>query len=75
MSIFDSLGGQRQQPAQSPQNSQQMQQARQQFNADPVGILRKCGLNIPDGMTDPQQITMHLFQSGQLGRNGMRVRR
>lgn len=75
MSLFDSLGGQCQQPTQGPRNSQQMQRARQQFNADPVGILRRCGLSIPNGMTDPQEITMHLFQSGQLGRNGIRVRR
>lgn len=77
MSIFDSLGGQ-QQPAQGPQNRQQLQQlqrARQQFNADPVGILRNCGLSIPDGMTDPRQIAMHLLQSGQIGQNGRMVRR
>lgn len=74
MSIFDSIGGQRQ-PVQGPQNRQQLQQARSQFNADPVGILRKCGLNIPDGMTDPRQIAMHLLQSGQIGQNGRMVRR
>lgn len=73
MSIFDSLGGQ-QQTAQGTQNRQQLQQARQQFNADPVGILRNCGLSIPDGMTDPRQIAMYLLQSGQIGQNGRMVR-
>lgn len=75
MSIFDSLSGQRQQQPVQPKQQITMQQARQQFNADPVGILRKCGLNIPDGMTDPRQIAMHLLQSGQIGQNGRMVRR
>lgn len=57
------------------QEAQQLRDARQQFNADPVGALRSCGLNIPDGMSDPQQIAMHLFQSGQIGRNGRMMRR
>ena len=73
MSIFDSLGGQRQ-PAQGPQNRQQLQQARAEFDKNYVQILRNCGFSIPDGMTNPQQITDYLFRS-QLGRNGMRVRR
>lgn len=61
MSIFDSLGGQRQQsPRVTPQ------QALSQLQNDPSGTLRQCGLNIPAGMTDPQQITQHLMQSGQL---------
>lgn len=57
------------------QEAQQLRDARQKFNADPVGALRGCGLNIPDGMSDPRQIAMHLFQSGQIGQNGRMVRR
>lgn len=33
---------------------------------DPVGILRSCGMNIPDGMNNPQEIINHLLQSGQV---------
>lgn len=80
MSIFDSIGSQRATNAQTNTrgalpNAQRMQQARQQFSADPIGTLRGCGLNIPDGMTDPRQIAMHLFQSGQIGRNGLMTQR
>ena len=56
-------------------NTQKMQDARKQFDADPVGILRGCGMNIPDGMSDPREIAMHLFRSGQIGRNGLMIRR
>lgn len=57
------------------QEAQQLRDARRQFNADPVGALRSCGLSIPDGMNDPRQIAMHLLQSGQIGQNGRMVRR
>ncbi len=55
MSIFDSLGGQ--------QNPMQMVQ---QLRANPAAMLRSRGLNIPDGMSNPQQIVQHLVQSGQV---------
>lgn len=65
MSLFDSLqsGKQPQQPGQ-----QQMtpQQAWQQFQQNPIGMLKQSGLNIPDGMNNPQQIVQHLVQSGQV---------
>lgn len=60
MSIFDSLGGQRQAPHVTPQ------QALLQLQNDPSGTLRQFGLNVPPGMTDPQQMVQHLMQSGQL---------
>lgn len=62
MSLFDSLGGGNQ-----PQ-SQQMtpQQAMAQLQADPAGVLKQIGLNIPAGMNDPQQMVQHLLQSGQV---------
>lgn len=44
-------------------NPMQMLQA---LRNDPVGLLRGRGLNIPDGMTNPQQIINHLLQSGQV---------
>lgn len=67
MSFFNQLG--RKQVVQQPQQPQQRpnpMQMMQQLRADPVGFLRQAGYNIPDGMTDPQQITNHLTQSGQV---------
>lgn len=62
MSIFDSLenGNQQQGRKITPQ------QALSQLQGDPSGTLRQCGLNIPSGMNNPQQIVQHLMQSGQL---------
>lgn len=37
-----------------------------QFRQNPIGILQQVGYQIPDGMTNPQQIVQHLMQSGQL---------
>lgn len=54
MSIFNQLG---------QQNPMQMMQ---QLRQDPVGMLQRAGLNVPAGMTDPQQIINHLMQSGQV---------
>ena len=45
------------------------QQAVQMLRNDPAGVLRQAGLNIPDGMTDPQQIVNHIIQSGQRPQN------
>lgn len=55
MSLFDRLSGQ-----QSP--NELLQQIRQ----DPAGMLRQKGLNIPQGMNNPQQIVQHLVSSGQI---------
>jgi len=54
MSLFDSLG--RSDP----------QQALSQLRSDPVSVLRQRGLNVPDGMNNPQQIINYLLQSGQI---------
>ena len=62
MSLFDQLGNEKnQQPQQM-----NMQQALQQLRSNPVSTLRQAGLNIPDGLTNPQQIVNHLIQSGQV---------
>ena len=37
-----------------------------QLQRNPAAILRQRGLQIPDGMTNPQQIVQHLLQSGQI---------
>ena len=42
------------------------QQALAQLRANPAQMLKQAGLNIPDGMTDPQQIISHLLQTGQV---------
>lgn len=57
MSFFNQLGGH-----QRPNPMQMMQQLR----ADPTGFLRQAGLNVPSGITDPQQMINHLMQSGQV---------
>lgn len=43
-----------------------MQNALMQLKANPSVLLRQAGLNIPDGMNNPQQIINHLLQSGQI---------
>ena len=55
MGLFNQLGQQ--------QNPMQMLQ---QIRQNPAAILQRAGLNIPAGMTDPQQIIQHLMQSGQV---------
>lgn len=64
MSLFDSLGTKNQQQEQAPNTK--AQQAMSQLQADPAGVLGQIGLNIPAGMTDPQQMVQHLMRSGQL---------
>lgn len=74
MSLLDAASNQSKNGAgQGPQITPQ--QARQQLQRDPAGILRQANLTIPDGMNDPQQIVVYLFRTGQIGRNGMRVQR
>ena len=38
----------------------------QQFKQNPLEYLVKAKLNIPQGMTDPQQIVNHLMGTGQV---------
>lgn len=56
MSIFQSLG-------QRQMNPMQMLQ---QLQSDPGSFLRQAGLNVPNGMSNPQEIINHLLQSGQV---------
>ena len=37
-----------------------------QFMKNPVGALRQAGYSIPDGMSDPRQITNYPINNGQL---------
>lgn len=40
----------------------------QQLRQNPAAMLRMRGLNVPQGMNDPQVILNHLMQSGQVNR-------
>ena len=37
------------------------------IKGNPVSYLRQRGFNIPDGMTDPKQITQYMLQNGMIG--------
>lgn len=63
MSLFDSLGSQPQ------QQTMNLMQRLQELKQNPVSVLRQAGLNVPDGMYNPQQIIQHLIQSGQVPQN------
>lgn len=66
MSFFQQLGRQQTQRPRPQMNPMQMMQ---QLRADPVAFLRQAGFDIPDGMTDPQQMINHLTQSGQVSQD------
>ena len=53
-SLFDTLG-----------NKGPMQMINQ-LRQNPMSVLSRAGLNIPQGMNDPNQIIQHLVQSGQV---------
>ena len=72
MGLFDRLG----RPAQGAESAQQrqitpdmMRQEVGSIKADPGAYLARQGFNIPNGMTDPRQITQHLLRTGQVGGN------
>lgn len=74
MSLFDMLGrpSAPAQNAQRPQqfNPMQMQRAFQSdlasLKADPIAYAKAHGKNIPDGMTDPNQMAQYLLNSTQV---------
>lgn len=47
-------------------NSGNPLQMLQQIKSNPAAVLQRAGLNVPAGMTNPQQIINHLLQSGQV---------
>ena len=66
MGLFDKLS----QPQQGQQMTpDMMRQEIGSIKANPGQYLSGRGFNIPDGMTDPKQITQHLLQTGQIGGN------
>ena len=64
MGLFDRLGGQQAQQQITPD---MMRQEIGSIKANPGQYLSGRGFNIPNGMTDPKQITQHLLQTGQVG--------
>ena len=58
MSIFDQLG---------KQGGTDMRAEMGRIQADPGAYLQQKGFSIPQGMTDPRQITQHLLRTGQVG--------
>lgn len=49
-----------------------MQQQLQQIRQNPQQFIQKAGWNIPpEMMGNPQQMVMHLIQTGQVGGKGM----
>ena len=65
MSVFEKLHQQGQQQKQISQDDMRTEIGR--IQADPGAYLQQRGFTIPQGMTDPRQITQHLLQSGQVG--------
>lgn len=70
MGLFDQL---RQQPSQPNQQHMDLRQAQQAFQndlaslkADPITYAKAHGKNIPDGMTDPNQMAQYLLKSTQV---------
>ena len=49
-----------------------MQQQLQQMRQNPQQFIKQAGWNIPQEMMgNPQQMVMHLIQTGQVGGKGM----
>lgn len=44
-----------------------------QLRANPAAMLKQRGLNIPEGMNDPQQIINHLIQTGQINNSRLQM--
>ena len=37
-----------------------------QLKANPMGLLRQAGFNVPENITNPQAIIQHMMTSGQI---------
>lgn len=70
MSLFDRLGQQGQE--QQGITPEMMRTEMSRIQANPAAYLQQRGFNIPQGMTDPKQITQYLLQSGQVGGGRLR---
>lgn len=61
MGLFDMMG-----QTQKQVTPDMMRQEIGSLRANPGQYLSGRGFNIPQGMTDPKQITQHLLQTGQV---------
>lgn len=79
--LFGMLNGQAQMPqegaSENPANNQptaDWNAAMGQLKANPAGLLKQAGFNVPGNVgNDPQRMVMHLIQSGQVGGPMMRM--
>lgn len=70
--LYDALNGgrqatpPRQQPEQAAQPRYTMQQAMSELRANPAGMIRQAGFDVPEeAMNDPRAAAMHIIQTGQ----------
>lgn len=47
-------------------NPMQMLEIMNSLSQNPMAVLSKFGLNIPNGLNNPQDIIQHLLNSGQI---------
>ena len=59
MSLFEAYG------QKQPQRQMTPQTAARQIQQNPTGMLKQAGFNVPDGMSNPRDMVMHILQSGQ----------
>ena len=58
----------------APAPQMNMLDAMRQLQADPAGLVKQAGFQIPEGIgNNPQAMVMHLIQSGQVGNPMMRM--
>lgn len=72
MALFDRLGRQPQGQAQNvqrPMTDDEMRREVDSIKSNPVSYLRERGYNIPDDMTDVNQITQYMLRNGMIGQN------
>lgn len=67
MSLFDKLGGQQTQQQINQNELNALQQDYGRITSNPAQYLQAHGKTIPEGMTDPREITRYLLQTGQIG--------
>ena len=71
MGLFEKLG---QQPLQEQRQMTPDDMRREigTISTNPAAYLGQRGFQIPDGMTDPREITVHLLRTGQIGSGKLR---
>ena len=72
MSMFDRLNAR---PNTLPTQQQSVGSALNDIKRDPTGFMKQKGLNVPDGMTDPQQMVNYLLNSGQISNPRLQMAR